>query len=88
MYHGHVIEDIQEASRDFYPRPVYGEWESTKNYVDTGEQLPFVSDSQEEEQPPFEECSDDEEEGGDLGVEGVDALFGGGNMSSAARQVR
>ncbi|CAM9605798.1 unnamed protein product, partial [Hapterophycus canaliculatus] len=39
VYHGWIIEDIQEESRDFYSEPVHGSWESTKNYQDTGEQV-------------------------------------------------
>lgn len=83
MYNGWVLEDIQEASRGFYPQSMYEEWESTKSYVDSGEQLPFVSAPQ-AEQPPSEEKSDDEEEAGDSDVEEVDALFRGGNMSPSA----
>lgn len=86
MYHGWIIEDIQEASRGFHPQALYGEWESTKNYLDTGEVLPFVANP-EEDQRPSEESSDDEEEAGDSDVEEVDAVFRGGNMSPSARQV-
>ena len=88
MYHGWIIEDIQEEAREFYADPLYPEWESTKNYVDTGEQLPLVSDLQEqqEQQSPSDE-SDDEDEAVDSDVEGEDDLLRGGNMSPSARQV-
>lgn len=90
VYHGWVIEDIQEESRGFYADPVYGQLESTKNYLDTGEQLSLVSIHQ-EEQPPSDDNNVDEEgeEGGggsdDEGHEEMDEAFRGGDMSPSAR---
>ena len=93
VYHGWVIEDIQEESRDFYPEPVYGSWESTKNYQDTSEQVGFVSTAREEDLPSPGESLDDEEQG--AGWDGepseeeqeMDEAFRGGVMSPSASSV-
>lgn len=59
MYQGWIIEDIQEASRGFYPEPVYGSWESTKNYLDTRKQIGFANLAGEE--PPLSDDDIDDE---------------------------
>ena len=88
MYHGIIIEDIQKATKDFYKEPVYGFWESTKNYQDTGEHIGFVSLSG-EEAVPSDENADEEEDGGsdDEADEELDEAYHGGEMSPSARRV-
>lgn len=87
VYHGWIIEDIHAESRDFYPEPVCGSQESTKNYVDTGELVGFASDIT-AQVPTDEDVDDDEDAGGESDGEPsgeVDEAFRGGVMSSSAR---
>lgn len=43
FYAHELIDDIQEATAGMFPTPLYPEWDSTKNYLDTGELTGLVT---------------------------------------------
>lgn len=43
FYAHELIDDVQEASSGIFSTPLYPEWDSTKNYLDTGELTGLVT---------------------------------------------
>lgn len=86
FYNFFTIEDIQVEAASMFDEPVYPFWESTKNYVDTGEVIGLVITPQQDESSSVE-VVDDVEEGGDPDheEEGEDDEFDRGNLTPSAR---
>ena len=84
FYHFFIIEDIQVEAASMSLELVYPFWESTRNYVDTGEVIGLVTTPQ-KDASASDEVVDGEEEGGDSDDEvgGREEFYGDGLTPSA-----